>query len=71
MGNINEMHEVIICPECKKQEYYGMMRWRDGRTYCRRCIYEMWARESDYRWDASKEYAFPLYDDGLNYVKEG
>jgi hypothetical protein len=31
----NEMKEVVICRECGKEEYYGMMIWYNGRTYCR------------------------------------
>lgn len=39
------MKNIVECPECRGEEYYGMTVMRDGRSYCRNCIYELWQRE--------------------------
>jgi len=65
------MKEVVICRECGKEEYYGMMIWYNGRTYCRACTYERWKKNSNYNWQpGSNDYVFPLYEDGIDYTKK-
>jgi len=67
----DEMQEVVICPECKKEEYTGMIHWRDGHRCCRNCIYEIWAKDSNYKRKPSvTDFVFSLYDDGKDYRKE-
>lgn len=65
-----DMKEVIIC-KCGCKEYYGMSVMRDGITYCRKCIYEIWQKETNYTgWKPGKEdYTFPYYEDGKDYTK--
>ena len=68
----DEMLNIVTCRECKKPEYYGMMHWLSGHTLCRRCIYELWSKQSDYKWTPSNtDYTFPLYSDGVDYSKKG
>lgn len=57
---------------CGHKEYYGMIHWRDGRQYCRKCIYNIWQQDSNYTgWKPGKEdYVFPYYEDGIDYTKE-
>jgi len=67
---MDEMFEIVECPDCKKPEYYGMIHWKDGKQHCRKCIYEIWAKESKYKWERSKsDYIFPFYDDGIDHTK--
>lgn len=61
--------EVVVCPNCKHEEYWGMMHWRDGRQYCRHCIYRIWQKDS--KWEPTiNDYVFPLYQDGVDYTKK-
>lgn len=49
----DEMKEVVICKHCNKHEYYGEMRWFDGKCSCRNCYkrdYEKRIGEK-YTWD--------------------
>lgn len=66
----DEMYEVVICRECNKPEYYGAMIWNSGHSYCRKCTYERWAKESNYKWNpSSNDYVYPIYNDGIDYTK--
>ena len=68
---IDEMTEVVRC-QCGASEYYGMMHWRDGHTYCRHCLEAIWRKDGwdpDYKRNAFEHY-FPLYSDGKDYTKE-
>ena len=38
--------DIVICDNCKQAEYWDYMHWRDGKMYCRRCIYEIWDKEN-------------------------
>lgn len=38
--------DVVICDNCKQAEYWDYMHWRDGKMYCRRCMYEIWDKEN-------------------------
>lgn len=61
----NEMLEIVICPECEQEEYYGMMHWLNGGQACRKCTYERWSSSS--KWiPGPSDYVFPLYDDGID-----
>lgn len=60
------MHEVVICPECLQEEYYGMLYWLNGRRMCRECMYDEWEEHSDWRRSATYQ-TFPIYDDGNDY----
>lgn len=31
------MKEIVICNSCRKPEYWGEMRWLNGRCICRDC----------------------------------
>lgn len=67
---MDEMKEIVQC-RCGKKEYYGMMHWHNGRTYCRACIYEIWMKETKYSWKPKEhQYVFPLYEDGKDYTKK-
>ncbi len=62
----DEMLEIVICPECEGEEYYGMMHWISGKAICRKCIYERWTNSS--KWiPGPSDYVFPLYDDGIDW----
>jgi len=64
---MDEMLEIVICRDCKQPEYYGMMHWLSGHTVCRKCIYEIWKKQSNYKWKPSAtDYVFPLYEDRLD-----
>ena len=63
------MKDIVICG-CNHKEYYGHVVMRDGINYCRNCIYEIWSKESGWRPDHSKDYIFPIYEDGKDYSKE-
>lgn len=39
--NPNDMNEVITC-SCGEKEFNGLMYWRDGKQYCRRCMHKIW-----------------------------
>ena len=45
--------EIVICKECKKPEYWGKMRWLEGRCLCRRCYRARWGHlnQREYKWD--------------------
>lgn len=44
---------VVICKHCGKPEYWGEMRWLNGRCSCRSCYKAQWEYENDmlYIWD--------------------
>lgn len=70
-GYVLKMKDVVICPECGREEYYGQIHWRNGRQMCRYCIYERWKADTNYQWEPGKnDYVFPLYSDGEDYRKE-
>jgi len=54
---------VIECPRCHKEEYYGMMYWRDNRMVCRRCFKKLTKNGVDI------QNFFPLFEDGIDYTK--
>lgn len=62
------MKDIVKCPQCGGNEYYGHLVMRDGRNYCRKCIYDLWTTESyqaaKHREDidAAKYDRKPLYD---------
>lgn len=63
-----QLLEIVECRDCHQQEYYGMMIWHNDHTYCRKCTYERWAKESGYKWwPGEKDYTFPQYSDGIIY----
>lgn len=33
----DEFKEIVICKHCRKHEYWGEMRWNDGKEMCRDC----------------------------------
>lgn len=66
---MDEMKEIVKCA-CGRLEYYGMMHWHNGHTWCRVCIYEIWMMDSGYKWKPTEtNYTFPLYEDGKDYTK--
>lgn len=50
---MDEMRRIIICKHCGKPEYYGEMRWLNGRCSCRDCYKSQWQDENHkfYSWD--------------------
>ena len=67
----DEMKDVVKDYRgCGHIEYYGMIHWRDGLQYCRRCIYNIWQNESKWK-PGEDDYVFPLYEDGINYYEGG
>jgi hypothetical protein len=65
-----EMLKIVECPQCHRNEYYGMIHMRNGKSMCRRCIYGVWEKESGYSWEPSThDHVFPLYEDGVDYTK--
>ena len=60
--------KVEICKNCNSKEYYDCMVWYNGKTYCRRCTYERWEKETNHKWKPSEnDYVFPKYKDGKIY----
>lgn len=50
---MENMNEIVICRHCGKPEYYGEMRWLNGRCECRNCYrvhFEEYYRKM-YKWD--------------------
>ena len=47
------MDKIIICKHCGKPEYYGEMRWLNGRCSCRNCYKNQWQDENHklYSWN--------------------
>lgn len=71
--NKNDMMKdvVINYRGCGHKEYYGMLVWRDGLQYCRRCIHQIWVKENPNGWKPGPdEKYFPLYEDGVNYYEK-
>lgn len=71
--NPDMMKSVVIMDRgCGHKEYYGMIVMRDGMNYCRNCIYDIWSKESNYKWkpNPDEDYRFPLYSDGKDYYSE-
>lgn len=65
-----DMIEVVRCKQCGQGEYYGSIHWLNGKTMCRKCIYELW-QEMNGRWKpGKKDYVFPVYSDGVNYTSK-
>lgn len=68
---MDEMKEVVRCPQCGREEYYGMIPWHNGKQMCRRCIYDVWEKESNHVWTPGKDdYIFPKYSNGVDYTNE-
>ena len=67
---VDEMKNVVECPECHKPEYYGMIHWREGHRYCRSCIYEIWERFGRWSRNSDKDFEFPTYEDGVDYTEK-
>lgn len=47
------MDKIVLCKHCNQPEYWGEMRWLNGKCSCRRCFksdYEN-ARKEPYKWD--------------------
>lgn len=47
------MKKAILCKYCSRPEYYGEMRWLNGKCMCRKCYkaeYESFYRKP-YCWD--------------------
>ena len=70
--NQDMMKDVVINYRgCGHKEYYGMLVWRDGLQFCRRCIHKIWVDENPNGWKPGPdEKYFPLYEDGKNYYEE-
>lgn len=40
---------IVTCRNCGKFEYWDFMTWKNGKTYCRSCIYDYWEQISDWK----------------------
>ena len=40
------LKDIVECPICRSKEYYGFSVMRDGLNHCRKCIYNVWEKES-------------------------
>lgn len=49
----DQNEEIVICKHCRQPEYWGAMRWLDGRCMCRRCYKADWEsrNHSVYEWN--------------------
>lgn len=49
---MDEMNRIVICKHCEKPEYYGEMRWLNGKCGCRSCYKAFWQDENHklYKW---------------------
>lgn len=57
---MDEMDEIVTCPQCSRPEYFGDIHWNNGRQYCRVCIYNLWRELSKYTWSPGPdEKVFP------------
>lgn len=45
--------KIVICKQCNRPEYWGEMRWLNGRCECRDCYKADYEgnRGEPYRWD--------------------
>lgn len=43
---MDEMNKIVICKHCNKPEYFGEMRWKDGKCMCRCCYKILWESEN-------------------------
>ena len=62
MPNHDKYKTVIICPECGKEEYYGMMYYVDCKMLCRKCFKKLTRNGEDIK------YFFPKCEDGVDYT---
>ena len=63
-------YKVVTCKFCRKPEYWELMHWKDGQEMCRKCVYEVWIKESKRKWSPGKnDYTYPLYSDGKDHSK--
>lgn len=61
---MNEMLEIVICKHCERPEYYGEMRWLNGKSCCRECY------RSDYENRTGKLYEWDDLDGEVPTIKE-
>ena len=54
---------VIECPNCHKEEYYGMMYFINQKFLCRKCFKKITNNGEDIN------YFFPKWEDGIDYTK--
>lgn len=52
-GKKKGVDKIVICKHCGKPEYYGEMRWLNGRCSCRNCYKSQWQDENHklYSWN--------------------
>ncbi|MBQ2639293.1 MAG: hypothetical protein IJF92_00805 [Bacilli bacterium] len=46
MQEVNRSLKIVFCKNCDEPEYWGCMFWRNGKQYCRKCIYKIWDEEN-------------------------
>jgi len=61
---LDMMNEIVICKHCGRPEYYGDMRWLNGRCECRDCY------RSDYEAISKKPYKWNDLDGKRPTMKE-
>lgn len=40
MKILSKAEAIVECPNCKQPEYWDNMHIKDGKYYCRKCIYD-------------------------------
>lgn len=70
---MNEMKRIIICKHCGKPEYYGSMRWLNGKCSCRRCYKAQWESENKrlYTWKDLDKEPYPTMEDYNKQLQNG
>ena len=53
---------VVECPNCHKEEYWGMMYYANQKLLCRRCFKKMTNNGEEIN------FFFPKYEDGVDYT---
>lgn len=50
---MDEMKRIVICKHCGKPEYYGKIRWLNGRCECGICYKAHWqdVNRELYKWN--------------------
>lgn len=51
--HVEEKDRIVICKSCHRPEYWGQMRWLNGKCTCRDCYRSEWEsmRGEQYRWN--------------------
>jgi len=62
--SMDEMKRIVICKHCGRPEYYGEMRWLNGKCCCRACY------RADYESRTGKPYEWDDLDGKVPTMEE-